>query len=112
MLQRKLLYQCQIALALVVRTLSQLLVQRIHLLLQLRHIRERFLRLLTNGGIVLQNHYLRQIAYRRIVGNAHHATGRLLLSTEYLEQGRLACPILTHQGDAVAIVHHKAGIGK
>ena len=87
MLQRKLLDQCQITLALVVGTLSQLLVQRIHLGFQLRHIRKGLLSLLTNGGIILQNHHLRQIAYRRIVGNADHATGRFLLSTEYFEQG-------------------------
>ena len=86
MLQRKLLNQCQIALALVIRALSQLLVQRVNLGFQFRHIRESLLGLLTNGGVVLQYHHLRQVADGGVRRYAHHALCRFLLSAEYLQQ--------------------------
>ena len=53
MLQCELLDECQVALALVVGALSQLLVQRVDLGLQLRHVGECLLSLLANGGVIL-----------------------------------------------------------
>ena len=111
-LQRKLLNQCQIALALVIRALSQLLVQCVDLGFQLRHIRESLLGFLTNGGVVLQYHHLRQVADGGIRRYAHHTLCRLLLSAEYLQQCRLSCTVLTHKGYTVTVVHHETGTCK
>ena len=81
MLLGKALHQCQIVGTLIIGTLRQLLVHAVDAVLQLTGRGKGFLRLLPYGGIILQVHHLRQITDSRIVGDAHHTAGGLLLPT-------------------------------
>ena len=81
MLLGKALHQCQIVGTLIIGTLRQLLIHAVDTVLQLTGGRKGFLCLLPYGGIILQIHHLRQITDSRIVRDAHHTAGGLLLPT-------------------------------
>ena len=112
MLLGEALHQGQIVVALIIGTLSQLLVHLVNALLHLPDIGECLLSLLPDGGIVLQVHHLRQIADSSVGRHADHTTGGLLLSAKYFQECRFPSAVLTHQGNTVTIVHHKTGIGE
>ena len=105
-----LLYQLQVALALVVGALGQLLVHLVQSLLHAGVVGKCLLCLLAHGGVVLQYHHLWQVAYLGVAGHADVACSGFLQSAQYLEHGALAGSVLTHQRYAVAVVNHKAGI--
>ena len=111
-LLRETLHQGHVLGTLVVGALGHLLLQTVHAFLHPCYVGKGFPCLLAHGGVVLQYHDLGQIAYACVVGYADGAAGGLLLSAEYLEQRRLAGTVLAHQGYAVAVVHHEAGVGK
>ena len=102
--------QGQIALALIVGALSQFLIHPVEPFFHLRDVGKGLLGLFTHGGIVLQDHHLWQITDVAVVRDTHRTLGGLLLSTEDLQQGRFACPVLTHQGNTVSVVDHETRI--
>ena len=106
------LYQLQVALALIVGALSQLAVEGIDAFLHTGHAGKSLACLVYHGCVVLQVHHLRQIAYGGVAGDRHHASRRLLQATEYLQHGRLACPVLAHKGNAVALVDNETDIAE
>ena len=110
--RRVLLYQGEIALTLVVRPLSQFIVHPVEPFLHLRDVCKGFLSLLADGRIVLKDHHLRQVTDTTVVGNAHHSCRRLLLSAENLQHRRLAGTVLSHKGNAVAIVDDETRISE
>ena len=63
-----------------------------------------------HGGVVLQSHHLRQIAYSGVGGYGHRACGGFLLAAEYFEECGLACAIFAHKGNAVALIDHKTDV--
>ena len=98
------LNQRQITFALVVRTLRQFLVHLVDARFHLGDVGKGLLSLFTHRCIVLQDHHLRQIAYPTVSRHTHIASRRPLLSTEYFQHRRLACAVLTHQGNTIAVV--------
>ena len=108
-LLREPLHQRHILRALIVSALAQLAFHAVDASLQASGVAESLARLLTHCGLIRQAHHLRQITNCRVSWNGHRAGGRLLLTTQYLQERGLPRPILTHKGNAVAIVHHKAG---
>ena len=105
-------HQRHVAVALVVSTLAQLLLEALHTLFHPSHVGKGLLGLLTHRGVVLQHHDLRQIAHNSILWHAHHTTGGCLHATEYLQQRRFSRSVLSHQGNAVAVVDHETHILK
>ena len=85
MLLGEALHQCQIVGTLIIGTLRQLLIHAVDTVLQLTGRRKSFLCLLPYRRIILQVHHLRQITDGRIIRDAHHTTGGLLLPAQYLE---------------------------
>ena len=106
------LYQCQIALTLIIRALCQFLVHLVKTLLHPRDVGKSLLGLLPHRRVVLQDHHLRQIADVAVRRYADDASRRLLLSTEYLQHGRFACSVFSHQGNTVPIVDHETGVNE
>ena len=107
-----LLYQCQIALTLIVCALSQFLVHLVKTLLHPGDVGKGLLGLLSHRRIVLQDHHLRQIADMAVGRYADDTCRRLLLSAEYLQHRRFTSSVLSHQGNAVAVVDHKTGVNE
>ena len=107
-LLRESLDESHIVIALVVGAFAKFTFHTVNALLHARGVAESFARLLLHGGIVGQLHHLRQIANGGVVRNAYHATRRLLLTTQNLQQRRLAGSVLAHKCNAVAVVHHEA----
>ena len=103
------LHKACIVLALVVGTLRQLPVEVVNAPLHFVDIGKRLARLVLDGGVVLKDHHLRQIANGGVVRHSHNAFRGLLLAAEYLEEGRFACTVLSNKGDAVAVVDHETG---
>ena len=112
MLRGVFLYQREITLTLVVRPLSQLLVHLVEPFFHLRDVSEGLLSLLADGRIILKDHHLRQVTDTTVVGNAHRSCRRLLLSAEDLQHRRLACTVLSHKGNTVAVVDDEARINE
>ena len=106
------LYQCQIALTLIVCALSQFLVHLVKALLHPGDVGKGLLGLLSHRRIVLQDHHLRQIADMAVGRYTDDTCRRLLLSTEYLQHRRFTSSVLSHQGNAVAVVDHKTGVNE
>ena len=106
------LHQLHIVITLIVSAFRQFPIHLVEPFLHPRITGKGLARLLPHRRIVLQVHHLRQIAYRRIVRHGHHTLRRALLSAQNLQQGTLACPVLAHQRNAVAVVHHETGISK
>ena len=102
------LNESHIVIALVVGALAKFALHTVNALLQARGVAESLARFLLHGGIIGQLHHLRQITDGGVVRNAHHATRRLLLTTQNLQQRRLTGPVLAHKCNAVAVVHHEA----
>ena len=103
------LNQLHVALALVIGTFSKFLIHLIQALLHTSVISKSFLCFFTNGGIVLQNHDLWQVAHLCIVRHTNSACGRFLLSTQYFEHGRFTSSIFAHKGYAVLVVNDETG---
>ena len=106
------LYQCQIALTLIVGALCQFLVHPVQPFLHTGDVGKGFLGFLTHGGMVLQDHHLRQITDPTVIGDAHRTSRWLLLAAENLQQGRLTGSVLAHKGNAVTVVDDKTGISE
>ena len=73
---------------------------------------EGLFRFCKEGGIVRQHHHLRQIAHADVALHGHRTGTRALFAGNNLEHRRLSCTVLSHQGDAVALVYHKASIAE
>ena len=102
------LHQLHVVLALIVGALVHLPLHLLHVFFQLADVGKCLLGLGAHGGVVLQHHHLRQVAYYCIGGHGNRTLRGLLLSAENLEQRRLACTVLAHEGYPVASVDDEA----
>ena len=93
-----------IVLTFVVGTVGQFLVHTLDVGLHLEDVFEGQLGLLHHRPLVAQHHHLRQVANGTVAGDGHRACRRALQSGQNLQHGRLARPVLAHQGDAVLLV--------
>ena len=112
MLSREFLDQHHIIFTLIVGTLVELLLHTRNAIGHLLDIGKSLLSLLTHGGVVLQNHDLRQIANGALAGHTYRTSRGFLHATENLEHGRLTCTILTNQGDTILVVDDEGRICK
>ena len=108
----KLLYELSIAFALIVGAVGHFLLHLVQTRLHLGIMGESLAGFLFHGRIVLQFHHLWQIADCGFVRNSHNAVSRFLQTAENLEHRRFSCTILTHQGNAVAVVDDETYIMK
>ena len=108
----KLLYELSIAFALIVGAVGHFLLHLVQTRLHLGIMGESLAGFLLHGRIILQLHYLWQIADGGFVRNSHNAISRFLQTAENLEHRRFSCTILTYQGNAVAVVDDETYIMK
>ena len=101
-----------ILLALIIRTLNQLVIKPLYLGLQVMQIFKSSLSLLSDSACIGQFHYLRQITYCHLLGYGYSARCRLLQSGNNLKHGRFARTVLTHQGNTVLVTYHVADVMK
>ena len=104
----ELLHKPHIVVALIVGALAEFAFHAVDSLFQARGVAEGLACLLFHRGVVGNPHHLRQIAYAGVVGNTHHATCGLLLTTQNLQQRRLAGAVLANECDAVTVVDYEA----
>ena len=104
--------QRHIVIALVVGAFGHLLLHTVKHFFLLDVSGEGLPRLFDHGSVVGELHHLWQIADLRVVRDRDGACGWLLKSAEYFEHGRFAGTVLTHEGNAVAIVHGKTDMVK
>ena len=102
------LNKSHIVIALVIGAFAKFTFHTVNALFHASSVAEGLARFLLYGGVIGQFHHLRQIANGGVVRNAYHATRRLLLTTQNLQQRRLAGSVLAHKCNAVAVVHHEA----
>ena len=110
MLLGELLHQLGIAFALIVSAVGHLLLHLVEASLHLGIVGESLSGFLLHGGIILQFHHLWQVADGGFVRDSHHAIRRFLQAAEYLEHRRFSGAVLSHQGNAVAVVNDEAYI--
>ena len=106
----ELLHQLGIAFALIVSAVGHLLLHLVEACLHLGIVGESLSGFLLHGGIILQFHHLWQVADGGFVRDSHHTIRRFLQAAEYLEHRRFSGSVLTHQGNAVAVVNDEAYI--
>ena len=107
MFLRKFLYQLHVRVALVVGTLCQLAVHDVYLLLQCGHLCKCLACLFPYRSVVLQYHYLRQVAYGLVVRYCNVTCSRGLLTAQYLQHGRFPCAVFSYEGNAVTVINHE-----
>ena len=66
--------------------------------------------LVEHGACIAHLHHLRQVAHGHACWSCHHSAGGLLFSCNDFQQGRLACSVLSHEGNAVARIDHEAQV--
>ena len=104
------LHELHVVVALVVGALAHLALKLFDALPEPGNARKSLLGLLAHGGVVLQSHDLGQVANGRVGRHADVARRGLLLSAQYLQQGRLARPVLAHECYAVAGIDYETGV--
>ena len=105
-------YHLLITFRLVIRTLRQLSIQAIDLLLHLMDMLESAFRLLPNRTGIHQLHVLGQVSDRDLLRYANSSRSRRLQACEYFQHCRFARSVLAHQSDTVLLVYHKRNIIK
>jgi len=92
---------------LVILPLTQRQVDAFDIGLQIKDGLEGFFCFLQHSQPVFVDHVLGQVTDGHLLGQGNNAPCRGLQTGQQFEQGRLASPVLAHQGNAVFLIDHK-----
>ena len=109
---RNFLDKFHIRIALVIGTRSQLIVNGLNLRFHGMKMGKSLRSLLKNRTAVLRHQMLWKISDYTILGGSHFSAGRLTDTRQNLQQGRLACTVLSHQGNTVFLVYLERNVTK
>ena len=109
---RYLFDELHVAVALVVGTRFQLLVQAVNFSLHLVQMGKGLCRFFEHGASVFGHQVLGQVGDDTVLGSRHLAAGGLAYAGQNLQQGTLSRSVLAHEGDAVFFVDYERYVTK